>query len=110
MGLILLVLVFPVCVIAVVRRRRRRANFIVPLVLAIYSFASAAWTSVAIIHALAGIAGVEPSMKAALLAKGISEFLNSTAFGFIVHVPLLVGACLVDRRLRSHPTAVTPTW
>jgi hypothetical protein len=97
------------CVLTVVRRRRRGANFIVPLVLAIYSLASAAWMLVGIIHALAGSAGIDPSMKATLLAKWISEFMNSTAFWFIVHIPLFIGAYLVDRRFNSGRVAVTIT-
>jgi hypothetical protein len=104
MGLLLLFLVFPVCAFAVARRRRSGTNFVVPLVLALYSLASAAWTVADGIHTLAGIAGVHSAMKATLLAKGISELMNSTAFWSIVHVPLLLGAWMIDRRLRRPAT------
>jgi hypothetical protein len=105
MGLILLLFVLPVCVVAVVRRRRGHVSFIVPLVLAVYSLVSAGWTLVGLIHAFAGIAAVDPSMKATLLAKGISELMNSTAFWGILHIPLLGGAYLADRKLRNQSVA-----
>ena len=38
-------------------------------------------TILGLIHSFAGVAGVDPSMKATLLAKGISEAMNCTAFG-----------------------------
>ena len=47
-------------------------------------------TILGLIHSFAGVAGVDPSMKATLLAKGISEAMNCTAFGLMVAVPLLI--------------------
>jgi biopolymer transport protein ExbB len=38
-------------------------------------------TITGLIKAFAGVAGVDPSMKATLLARGISEAMNCTAFG-----------------------------
>jgi biopolymer transport protein ExbB len=38
-------------------------------------------TITGLIKSFAGVAGVDPSMKATLLAKGISEAMNCTAFG-----------------------------
>src|ERR1022692_576855 len=38
-------------------------------------------TITGLIKAFAGVAGVDPSMKATLLSKGISEAMNCTAFG-----------------------------
>jgi hypothetical protein len=105
MGLILLVFVFPACVWTLFRRRRRGGSITVPLVLAVYCLGSAAWTMLAIIHLLAGAAGVDDSMKATLLAKGISEFMNDTGFWLFVDLPLLVGALFLDRRLQA--TAVS---
>ena len=46
-------------------------------------------TILGLIHSFAGVAGVDPSMKATLLAKGISEAMNCTAFGLICAVPAL---------------------
>ena len=47
-------------------------------------------TILGLIHSFAGVAGVDPSMKATLLAKGISEAMNCTAFGLIVAIPALL--------------------
>jgi hypothetical protein len=46
-------------------------------------------TIIGLINSFAGVAGVDPSMKATLLAKGISEAMNCTAFGLITAVPAL---------------------
>jgi biopolymer transport protein ExbB/TolQ len=47
-------------------------------------------TILGLIHSFAGVAGVDPSMKATLLAKGISEAMNCTAFGLITAIPALL--------------------
>lgn len=47
-------------------------------------------TILGLIHSFAGVAGVNPSDKATLLAKGISEAMNCTAFGLICAVPGLL--------------------
>ena len=47
-------------------------------------------TILGLIHSFAGVAGVDPSMKATLLAKGISEAMNCTAFGLVCAVPALL--------------------
>src|SRR5258707_9992908 len=38
-------------------------------------------TITGLIKSFAGVAGVDPSMKATMLSKGISEAMNCTAFG-----------------------------
>ncbi len=111
MGLILLFSLFPFCVVAIASRRRRHANIIVPSLLAGYSVASAGWFIVGVVHSFAGLAGVEPPMKATMLARGISELMNSTALGFALHVPLFVAAYLADRWLmRRSQTVSAPDW
>lgn len=47
-------------------------------------------TILGLIHSFAGVAGVDPSARATLLAKGISEAMNCTAFGLICAVPGLL--------------------
>ncbi len=47
-------------------------------------------TITGLIHAFTAVSLVDPSQKAALLAKGISEAMNTTAFGLIVAVPLML--------------------
>ncbi len=53
-------------------------------------------TILGLIHSFAGVAGVDPSMKATLLAKGISEAMNCTAFGLICAVPALLAFAVLN--------------
>jgi len=48
------------------------------------------------IGSFAGVAGVDPTMKATLLAKGISEAMSCTAFGLITAVPALVAFSVLN--------------
>lgn len=48
-------------------------------------------TIIGLIHSFAGVEGVDPSAKASLLARGVSEAMNCTAFGLICAVPALLG-------------------
>jgi len=55
-------------------------------------------TIVGLILAFKAVSSVDPAQKAALLARGISEAMNGTAFGLIVAIPsLLLGAFLTAR-------------
>ncbi len=47
-------------------------------------------TITGLIHAFTAVSLVDPSQKAALLAKGISEAMNTTAFGLVVAVPMML--------------------
>ena len=47
-------------------------------------------TIVGLIHSFAAVASADPSEKAALLARGISEAMNNTAFGLAVAIPSLL--------------------
>src|SRR5436309_10723086 len=53
-------------------------------------------TILGLINSFAGVAGVDPSMKATLLAKGISEAMNCTAFGLITAVPALLAFSILN--------------
>lgn len=44
---------------------------------------------------------VDPSQKARLLAEGISEAMNCTAFGLVLWIPSLTTALLLLRRRRQ---------
>jgi biopolymer transport protein ExbB/TolQ len=48
-------------------------------------------TITGLIKAFAGVAGVDPSQKATLLSKGISEAMNCTAFGLATGIIGLAG-------------------
>ena len=53
-------------------------------------------TIVGLINAFAGTAGVDPAMKSTLLARGISEAMNCTAFGLITGVSALIGYSMLN--------------
>src|SRR5512143_2430025 len=53
-------------------------------------------TILGLIHSFGAVAGVDPSMKATLLARGISEAMNCTAFGLICAVPALLQFALLN--------------
>ena|SRR5260370_21933660 len=63
------------------------------------------FTIIGLIHSFSGVAGVDPSMKATLLAKGISEAMNCTAFGLGVVplwvTPFVIGEVRRGRRRRN---------
>lgn len=47
-------------------------------------------TIIGLIQAFSAVAAVDPSQKAALLSQGISVAMNTTAFGLIVAIPLIL--------------------
>jgi biopolymer transport protein ExbB len=47
-------------------------------------------TILGLIHAFAAVASADPAEKASLLAKGISEAMNNTAFGLGIAIPSLI--------------------
>jgi len=53
-------------------------------------------TITGLIKSFAGVAGVDPSQKATLLSKGISEAMNCTAFGLITAIPALLEFALLN--------------
>ena len=58
-------------------------------------------TIVGLILAFQSVAGTDPAKKQALLAQGISEAMNGTAFGLVVAIPtLLVSAFFTSRTQR----------
>ena len=53
-------------------------------------------TILGLIHSFAGVSGADPSSKATLLAKGISEAMNCTAFGLVCAVPALLWFAILN--------------
>ena len=66
-------------------------------------------TILGLIHSFAGVANVDPSMKATLLAKGISEAMNCAAFGMATIpawvVPFVIGQVRLGRLRRAAASA-----
>ena len=58
-------------------------------------------TIMGLIQAFAAVAAVDPSQKAALLAKGISVAMSTTAFGLIVAIPLLLSYTYLISKTRK---------
>lgn len=54
-----------------------------------------------LITSFAGAAKADPSQKAVLLASGISEAMNATAFGLIVAIPALLAFGFLQGRTQS---------
>ncbi|PIE65893.1 MAG: flagellar motor protein MotA [Deltaproteobacteria bacterium] len=58
-------------------------------------------TIVGLIHAFGAVAGVDPSQKATMLAKGISEAMNCTAFGLLVGIISLLGFSVLNGKTQA---------
>ena len=58
-------------------------------------------TITGMIRSFAAVAYANPSEKAALLAQGISEAMNCTAYGLIVAIPALLFFALLQNRANS---------
>lgn len=55
-------------------------------------------TIVGLIHAFQAVAGADPAQKAALLARGISMAMNTTAYGLLVAIPCMVAYSFLQAR------------
>jgi biopolymer transport protein ExbB/TolQ len=58
-------------------------------------------TITGLIKSFAGVAGVDPSQKATLLAKGISEAMNCTAFGLATGITALLFFALLNGKTQG---------
>ena len=64
-------------------------------------------TVTGLISSFAGVAAASPVERANLLSAGISEALNSTAFGLIAAIPALVASAVLQNRVEGIITALT---
>ena len=64
-------------------------------------------TVTGLIISFAGVANANPAERAVLLGKGISEALNSTAFGLLVAIPALVAYAIFQNRTDRLITRLT---
>ena len=55
-------------------------------------------TITGLIHAFQSIASSDPSQKATMLAQGVSEAMNATAFGIIAAIPLMLFHVYIQSR------------
>lgn len=64
-------------------------------------------TVTGLISSFAGVASASPVERANLLSQGISEALNSTAFGLIAAIPALVAFAVFQSRTEQIVTSMT---
>lgn len=64
-------------------------------------------TVTGLIISFAGVANANPAERAILLGKGISEALNSTAFGLLVAIPALIAYAIFQNRTDRLTTQLT---
>lgn len=64
-------------------------------------------TVTGLISSFAGVAAASPVERANLLSQGISEALNSTAFGLIAAIPALVAFAVFQNRTEKIVTSIT---
>jgi hypothetical protein len=109
MGLLLCICLAVPCAIVIRRRRRSAVPYVLPLAALALLLIAGAWSARALPYEIAILAHahpLDPSMKATLLAKGISELMNCAAFVIVVVLPLAIGGYFVDRwllaRWKSH--------
>lgn len=77
---------------------------VMSVVVAFVAVAGALGTMIGIIKAIGAVGGesIDPSQKARILAEGISEAMNCTAFGVLVWVPSVVVTLLLIRKDKKH--------
>jgi biopolymer transport protein ExbB/TolQ len=89
------------------RRRSELATGtkILAAVVATAAMFGALGTLVGIVKAFGAVGGesVDPSQKARILAEGIAEAINCTAFGLIVWVPSVIVLAFAMRRKNAGP-------
>lgn len=89
-------------------RRREELRFrtrIVAAIVVVSAMAGALGTVIGLVKAFGAVGGegVDPSQKARILAEGIAEAMNCTAFGIIVWIPSVVLLVFMMRK-RPAPT------
>lgn len=66
-------------------------------------------TVTGLIASFAGIASATPTERATLLGKGISEALNSTAFGLVAAIPALIAFAVLQNKTDKIINEITET-
>jgi hypothetical protein len=103
MGLLLCICLVVPCALVIRRRRRSGQPLMLPLTALVLLVIAGARSAVALRGDIDMVAyASDPSMKATLLAKGISEQMNYAAILIVVVLPLGVGGYFVDRWLIAH--------
>ncbi|MBT7611258.1 MAG: MotA/TolQ/ExbB proton channel family protein [Bacteriovoracaceae bacterium] len=64
-------------------------------------------TVTGLIGSFAGVAAADPAERAILLGQGISEALNTTAFGLVAAIPALIAFAIYQNRTDRVVTELT---
>ena len=109
MGLLLCICLTLPCAIVIRRRRRSGVPYVLPLAaLSLLLIRAAGRPARCPTRSRFWRSRCNPSMKATLLAKAISELMNCAAFLVVVVLPLGIGGYFVDRwllvRWKSRPS------
>lgn len=97
----MLCLAFFVCLVVVARRRRSGERLLVPAIVMGLGVARGVLFGVAVALAVAASPEVGPEERGRSLAEGLDSATASALVGVVFEVPLLVGAWVLDRRLRT---------
>ena len=84
-------------VLEVVPNLERRTQYL-PILANVATLLGLLGTIIGLISSFQSIAVADPSQKAALIAQGISVAMNTTAFGLIVAIPLLLSYAFLQSR------------
>jgi biopolymer transport protein ExbB/TolQ len=85
------------------RRELRLRSWILAVVLAAVALTGGLGTLVGLVMAFGAVGGesIDPSQKARMLAEGISEAMNCTAFGALFGVPSAIVLAFLTRKRRQ---------
>jgi biopolymer transport protein ExbB/TolQ len=84
-------------VLEVIPKLERRTQYL-PILANVATLLGLLGTIIGLIRSFESIAVADPSQKAALIAQGISVAMNTTAFGLIVAIPLLLAYSFLQSR------------
>ena len=75
--------------LAVIPRVERRIHYL-SMIANVAALLGLLGTIVGLMQAFQAVAGADPSQKAAMLARGISMAMNTTAYGLVVAIPCMI--------------------
>lgn len=105
-------ILLPLSITMIVRRKRAGRSRLLPWSLLLFSIGALAWSVIGLILVFGDIANAEPTMKATLLARGISQVMNEIVYGLAIlllaELPIALADRLIDRRAARVPPVPMP--
>ena len=87
-------------VMEVLPRLENRANYLATLA-NVATLLGLLGTIIGLIAAFAAVANADPADKSALLSQSISVAMNTTAFGLIAAIPLLIASAIINNKINA---------